>query len=121
MEALIRNYKTKRMVEAGKFGHVYEIMRVLEHHYNTHNKAAKSALTLAFHFIKREPQESGDEYLGRLNIAAEKLKNAEEPVMDTEELTRLIQSNAGYGSMYDKLATSERPYISGAGSSEMRE
>ena len=103
MKALIRNQKTKRMVEAGKFEHAYEIMRVLERRYNTHNQAAKSALTLAFHSIKREPHESGDEYLDRLNITALKLEKAGEPVTDTAKLTRLMQSNAGDGSMYDKL------------------
>ena len=72
MKALIKNHKTRRMVEAGNFAHAYQIIRVLERRYNTHDQAAKSALTLAFHSLKQETGESGAEFVDRINAAAMK-------------------------------------------------
>jgi hypothetical protein len=54
MKALIKNPKTKRMIEAGNFSHAFQIIKVLERRYNTHDQAAKSALMLAFHSLKQE-------------------------------------------------------------------
>jgi hypothetical protein len=103
MKALIKNPKTKRMIEAGNFSHAFQIIKVLERRYNTHDQAAKSALTLAFHSLKQETGESGAEFVDRINAAAMKLEKAGEVVSDAAKLTRLIHPNQGSGSMYDKL------------------
>jgi hypothetical protein len=103
MKALIKNPKTTRMIEAGNFSHAFQIIKVLDRRYNTHDQAAKSALTLAFHSLKQETGESGAEFVDRINAAAMKLEKAEEVVSDAAKLTRLIHPNQGSGSMYDKL------------------
>ena len=91
------------MIEAGFFSHAFQIIKVLERCCNTHDQAAKSALTLAFHSLKQETGESGAELVDRINAAAMKLEKAGEVVSDAAELTRLIHPNQGSGSMYDKL------------------
>ena len=60
-------------------------------------------LTADFYSLKREANETGDEFIDRLNGAALKLENAGEPVTDTAKLTQLMQANSGDGSVYDKL------------------
>ena len=102
MKAFIKNPKTKRMIEAGNFTHAFQIIQVLERRYNTHDQAAKSALTLSFHSLKQEAGESGAEFVDRINAAAMKLEKAGEVVSDAAKLTRLIHPNQGSGSMYDK-------------------
>lgn len=71
--------------------------------YNTHDQAAKSALTLAFHSLKQETGESGAEFVDRINAAAMNLEKAGDVVSDAAKLTRLIHPNQGSGSMCDKL------------------
>jgi hypothetical protein len=68
MNALIENPKTKQMIEAGNFSHAFQIIKVLERRYNTHDQAAKSAaLTVAFHSLKQETGEFGAEFVDRIN------------------------------------------------------
>ena len=47
--------------------------------------------------------ESGDEFLYRLYVTVLILEKAGELITYTAKLTRLMQANAGDGSMYDKL------------------
>jgi hypothetical protein len=91
------------MIEAGNFSHAFQSIKVLERRYNTHDQAAKSALTLAFHSLKQETGESGAEFVDCINAAAMKLEKTGEVVSDAAKLTRLIHPNQGSGSMYDKL------------------
>jgi hypothetical protein len=95
MKAVIENPKTKRMIESGNFSHAFQIIKVLERRYNTHDQAAKLALTLAFHSLKQETGESGAEFVDRINTAAMKLEKAGEVVSDAAKLTRLIHPHQG--------------------------
>jgi hypothetical protein len=41
MKALIKNPKTKRMIEACNFSHAFQIINVLERRYNTHDQFSR--------------------------------------------------------------------------------
>lgn len=82
---------------ANNFTDAYQIIRVIERYYNSHDKATKSSLTLAFHSLKQETGESRAQFVDRINVAAMKLEKAGEVISDTAKLTRPIHPNQGAG------------------------
>jgi hypothetical protein len=91
MKARIKSPKTKRMIEAGNFSHAFQIIKVLERRYNTHDQ--KSALTLAFHSLKQETGESGAEFVERINGAVMKLEKAGEEEGDNGDVVSMITND----------------------------
>jgi hypothetical protein len=58
MKALIKNPKTKRMIEAGNFSHVFQIIKVLERRYNTHTTKRRNRLSRWLFTRSNKKQES---------------------------------------------------------------
>jgi hypothetical protein len=104
MKALIKNPKTKRMIEAGNFLMLSnKLLKCLNAATTPTTKRRNRLSRWLFHSLKQETGESGAEFVDHINAAAMKLEKAGEVVSDAAKLTRLIHPNQGSGSMYDKL------------------